>query len=149
MAEATPKKKIAVLGGGVGGVMAAFALSDKPGWQQEYEITLYQMGWRLGGKCASGRDAQNSERILEHGLHIWLGFYQSAFRMIQRCYEELDRPAGTPLATWKDAFKEHHLLTLMENKNGEWIPWFLDLPMNVDVPGAGGVLPGPRQYVLM
>jgi uncharacterized protein with NAD-binding domain and iron-sulfur cluster len=143
------KQKIAILGGGVGGVMAAFALSEPPGWHDHYDITVYQMGWRLGGKCASGRDAANGERILEHGLHIWLGFYQNAFRMIRKCYDELARPAGAPLATWHDAFKKHSLLTLMEQKNGQWIPWILDMPTNEDVPGDGGVLPTPWAYVRM
>jgi uncharacterized protein with NAD-binding domain and iron-sulfur cluster len=147
--EEKRKQKIAILGGGVGGSMAAFALSAEPGWQDRYDITIYQMGWRLGGKCASGRDAENGERILEHGLHIWLGFYQNAFRMIQKCYEELGRPAGSPLATWQDAFKKHSLLTLMEQKNGQWIPWILDLPTNDEVPGTGGVLPTPWAYLRM
>jgi uncharacterized protein with NAD-binding domain and iron-sulfur cluster len=143
------KQKIAILGGGVGGVMAAFALSDQPGWQERYDITVYQMGWRLGGKCASGRDADNGERILEHGLHIWLGFYQNAFRMIRKCYGELRRPADAPLATWQDAFKKHSLLTLMEQRNGQWVPWILDFPTNNEVPGDGGVLPKPWDYLRM
>jgi uncharacterized protein with NAD-binding domain and iron-sulfur cluster len=149
MPQETHKRKIAILGGGVGGVMAAFALTENPDWQKDYEITVYQMGWRLGGKCASGRDAANGERILEHGLHIWLGFYQNAFRMIRRCYEALGRPAGAPLATWQDAFKKHDLLTLMEQKNGQWIPWILDFPPNEDVPGTDGILPTPWDYVRM
>ena len=50
------KQKIAVLGGGVGALSAAFYLTEQPGWDELYEITVYQHGWRLGGKCASGHD---------------------------------------------------------------------------------------------
>ena len=53
-----------------------------------FEVTVYQMGWRLGGKGASGRGIGG--RIEEHGLHIWLGFYYNSFRMIQAAYDELE-----------------------------------------------------------
>ena len=35
---------------------AVWALTQLPNWNDDYEITVYQMGWRLGGKGASGRD---------------------------------------------------------------------------------------------
>ena len=41
----------------------------------------------LGGKGASGRNAEYGERIEEHGLHIWFGFYDNAFKTIQAAYE--------------------------------------------------------------
>ena len=49
------KKKIAILGGGLSSLSAAYELSDYPGWENDYEITVYQMGWRLGGKTAASR----------------------------------------------------------------------------------------------
>ena len=85
------KPRIAILGGGAGAVTAALELS-KPGWEDHYEsITLYQQGWRLGGKgaCGRGRDL----RIEEHGLHLWFGFYENAFRLLDRCHRELDQRA--------------------------------------------------------
>jgi uncharacterized protein with NAD-binding domain and iron-sulfur cluster len=50
-------KRIAILGGGVGAMTAAFWLTEKsdPAATQ-YDITVYQLGWRLGGKGASGRN---------------------------------------------------------------------------------------------
>ncbi len=48
------RKRIAILGGGVGAITAAFELTSQNDWQTRYEITLYQMGHRLGGKGASG-----------------------------------------------------------------------------------------------
>ncbi len=64
------KKKIVVLGGGLSSLSTVFHLTSDPNWKEKYEITVYQMGWRLGGKCASGRNANASQRIEEHGIHV-------------------------------------------------------------------------------
>ena len=48
-------RKIAIVGGGPAGLAAAFELT-KPGLVPGECVTVYQAGWRLGGKCASGRD---------------------------------------------------------------------------------------------
>ena len=72
------------------GLSAAWRLSE-PGWQDRFEsITVYQRGWRLGGKAASSRGPHG--RIEEHGLHVWLGSYENAFALLRECYAELDRP---------------------------------------------------------
>ena len=97
-------EKIVILGGGVSAITAAFQLTNQPGWQNNYDITLYQMGWKIGGKGASGRNPDYGERIEEHGLHLWFGFYDNAFNSMKQAYDELNRPVGSPLATWQDAF---------------------------------------------
>lgn len=130
-------QKIAILGGGVAAMTSAFYLTDQPGWQNQYDITVYQMGWRLGGKGASGRNAALGNRIEEHGLHIWFGFYQNAFKTIQRAYGELGRPPGAPLATWEDAFKPQHSFALSELIDGTWRQWLIDTPDMPGVPGEG------------
>ncbi|MCB1560290.1 MAG: NAD(P)-binding protein, partial [Xanthomonadales bacterium] len=131
------KERIAVLGGGVGAMTAAFWLSNQPGWQNRYEIDVYQMGWRLGGKGASGRNAKLGQRIEEHGLHIWFGFYDNGFDLMQQAYGELGRPPGAPLATWDEAFKPHHFISLAEDIRGEWKLWPIDTPIIPGVPGSG------------
>lgn len=130
-------EKIAILGGGVGAMTSAFSLTSQAGWQNKYDITIYQMGWRLGGKGASGRNAESCERIEEHGLHIWFGFYDNAFAMIKEAYAALDRPRGSPLATWQDAFKPHDFIALSENINEEWKTWSLMFPTLPGEPGTG------------
>src|SRR4029079_2727636 len=103
-----------------------------------YDITLYQMGWRLGGKGASGRNREMADRIEEHGLHIWFGYYENAFRLIQDCYEELGRPLNVPLATWDKAFKPHNTIVVEEFVPlQKWIPWPLTFAPNDEVPGQG------------
>lgn len=130
-------KKVAILGGGVGSMTAAYYLSDQPGWQNNYDITVYQQGWRLGGKGASGRNARYGQRIEEHGLHIWFGFYTNAFRMIKEAYASLDRPAGAPLATWRDAFKQHDYVALSEQVGDHWHNWSIVFPPLPGEPGEG------------
>ena len=81
---------------------AAFELT-RPEHQGRYTVTVYQQGWRLGGKGASGRGP--GDRIEEHGLHIWMGFYENAFRLLRECYGELGRdPETCRFARWDDVF---------------------------------------------
>lgn len=127
--------RVAVLGGGPAALAAAFELTATPELCQQYEVTVHQLGWRLGGKGASGRNAALGQRIEEHGLHIWFGFYDNAFSMIRRCYEELNRPPGVPLATWDEAFRPQYSGVQYEQYNGEWIPHQFELPPNDLVPG--------------
>ena len=130
-------EKIAILGGGVGAMTSAYYLTNQPGWQSKHEVTVYQMGWRLGGKGASGRNAEYGERIEEHGLHIWFGFYENAFAMMKEAYAALGRPAHAPLATWQDAFKPHDFIALAEQIDEEWKTWPLMFPSLPGEPGDG------------
>ena len=84
MAGATPgaKKKLAILGGGASALTVAWQLTNAADWRERYEhITVYQMGWRLGGKGASGRGVGGP--IVENGLHIWMGWYQNALAPVR------------------------------------------------------------------
>jgi uncharacterized protein with NAD-binding domain and iron-sulfur cluster len=141
-------EKIAILGGGAGSLAAAYYLSTPPGWRDRYDITVYQQGWRLGGKGASGRNAQLGQRIEEHGLHIWFGFYANSFAMIRDVYAELDRPADMPLARWDQAFHPHDYLALAEPVGDSWRPWHLVLPRRPGEPGTGSDPVTPWQMAL-
>lgn len=134
MAEPKSKQKVAVLGGGMSALTAAFALTD-PQQGGKYDITVYQMGWRIGGKGASGRNADLYNRIEEHGLHIWFGFYDNAFALMRQCYEEMARPDPAPLATLDEAFKPQNYYIINEYIEGEWRPWHITFPENDDEPG--------------
>jgi uncharacterized protein with NAD-binding domain and iron-sulfur cluster len=141
-------QKIAVLGGGAGSLAAAFYLSTQPGWRERYEITVYQQGWRLGGKGASGRNAALAQRIEEHGLHIWFGFYANAFAMLRAVYKELGRPAEAPLARWDQAFQPHDYVVLAEQVGSDWRPWHLVLPRRPGEPGTGSEPVSPWRMAL-
>ena len=146
------KQKIAVIGGGVGAITSVYALTREPDWQDKYEITVYQLGWRLGGKGASGRNMAEGARIEEHGLHLWAGFYDNAFRNMRSCYEDLVtlglRTAEDPLGTLDKAFKPLSHLFLAEHVEPEgfkpsWRPWLIELPTNNLVPGTAKSAPTP------
>ncbi len=123
------KKRVVILGGGLSGLTAAYHLSDTEEMRACYDVTVYQMGWRLGGKCASGINVQANHRIEEHGVHVFSGFYANAFTMLRECYASLDRPPATPLSSClggaNPAFEPHNRLSLMETVNDRWNRWDL------------------------
>lgn len=134
--------KVAVIGGGCASLAAAFELS-RPEHQGRFEITVYQVGWRLGGKGASGRGPAG--RIEEHGLHLWMGFYENAFRLMRECYAELARPAGScPIVDWRDAFEPAPLVAVAERLGEDtWLPWVVSLPRTEGLPGDPNHRSGP------
>jgi uncharacterized protein with NAD-binding domain and iron-sulfur cluster len=132
------KEKIAVLGGGVGSMAAVFEITNQPGWQDRYDITVYQMGWRIGGKGASGRNRQIADRIQEHGLHVWMGFYENAFDMMRQAYEycaEHNLTPDSPFPNYLDAFTKTGLAPVAEQVDGVWKTWPLFWSPNNDLPG--------------
>jgi uncharacterized protein with NAD-binding domain and iron-sulfur cluster len=133
--------KVAVLGGGVGGMTAAFELTATPELRERFDVTLYQLGWRNGGKGASGRNAAVAERIEEHGLHVWFGFYDNAFRVMRDAYAELGREPGTPLATFDDAFHPCDTIVLYDRQGSGWKAFDFTCPRNLLRPGDPGELP--------
>ena len=98
------RQKVAILGGGSASCSAALALTDQPGWKERYDVTIYQLGWRLGGKAASGRNRDYGHRIEEITGRILTRNYLNFKRFLRSVYEELDRPEGVPIRTFHDAF---------------------------------------------
>jgi len=97
--------KVAIVGGGCGALASAFELT-RPEQKGRFEVTVYQLGWRLGGKGASGRGGP-CKRIEEHALHVWLGFYENAFRMLREAHAELGHPDA-----WREDFIEDSFIAL-------------------------------------
>ena len=133
-----PGGKVAILGGGMAGLTTAWRLSE-PGWHNRFEsITVYQRGWRLGGKGASSRGVHG--RIEEHGLHIWLGSYENAFALLRECYTELDRATtdqAAPIRTWEEAMIPADDLGLADRFGGDWLAWLGTFSRNEKLPGDG------------
>jgi uncharacterized protein with NAD-binding domain and iron-sulfur cluster len=131
-----PLGHVAVLGGGMAGLSAAWRLSE-PGWRERIEsITVYQRGWRLGGKGASSRGQHG--RIEEHGLHVWLGSYENAFALLRECYAELDRATtdpAAPIRTWDQAMIPADNLGMADRSGNDWLVWPGRFARNDEVPG--------------
>jgi uncharacterized protein with NAD-binding domain and iron-sulfur cluster len=156
--------RVAIVGGGCAGIATAWQISEfvalskaqaatdrKAGKGNgdctNFQITVYEQSWRLGGKGASGRDG--SGRIREHGLHIWLGFYENAFAMMRHCYDEVRKaPWGPeckddkdrqrlPHESFDDAFfPEPHIGVATKNRSGQWEAWSGMLPPMKGLPGT-------------
>ncbi len=144
-----PRTRLAILGGGMSSLTAAMKLTDPANPRHdEYDITVYQMGWRVGGKGASGRNLEPGlqDRIEEHGLHIWFGCYDNAFALMRQAYQELNRPPDSPLATWLQAFKPHTIAGIEMELDHKWLHWIGGFPLNDSIPGEGGLLP-PQDYL--
>jgi uncharacterized protein with NAD-binding domain and iron-sulfur cluster len=142
------KERVAILGGGVAGLAAAWRLSE-PGWQKRFQsITVYERSWRLGGKAASSRGPNG--RIEEHGLHVWLGYYENAFRLVREVYEELDRESRRPEAPfkkWTDAFKPASEIGLEDFRDGRWDHWVATFSPNDEIPGEPDAGSGPMSVL--
>lgn len=126
--------EVAVIGGGCGSISAAFELT-RPEHNGKYHVTIYQLGWRLGGKGASGRGP--ADRVEEHGLHMWLGCYENAFRLMRECYAELGRdPRKCRTADWRDAFAPETYVGVMETPHDRaWAHWLAYFPPEKGLPG--------------
>jgi uncharacterized protein with NAD-binding domain and iron-sulfur cluster len=152
--DAKPPVRVAILGGGAGGLTAALALTD-PAMGGRYEVTVHQMGWRLGGKGASGRNAARGHRIEEHGIHVWFGFYENSFRALDACYRELaakypqrllQKCIGDSAEDLHAAFlpHEHFFVNELREDGATWEMWDLFAPRNPLRPADGHAL-GPAE----
>lgn len=137
-----------VLGGGVAGTSAAVELA-----RQDVSVEILQMGWRLGGKGASGRNQKHRHRIEEHGLHVWFGFYRNAFDSLRLSYErasEMDRTrikdvcgarsgkklqpyppfTETALPSISHGFVGSALIGVTEQHHDRFEPWLVNFPVH-------------------
>jgi uncharacterized protein with NAD-binding domain and iron-sulfur cluster len=148
-----PKRKIAVLGAGMGSLSAVFWLTSQPGWKDQFDITVYQFGWRLGGKAASGRARDHFDRSEEHGYHVLLGFYENVFSTMMACYRELGRAPDAVFSEFaaltpedekrhpdRYAVRRNTNLQVAQEFNGQTYFLPFDLPENGLVPGDGAAI---------
>jgi uncharacterized protein with NAD-binding domain and iron-sulfur cluster len=138
--------EVAIIGGGCASIAAAFELT-RPRHKGAYHVTIYQLGWRLGGKGASGRGPAG--RIEEHGLHVWLGCYDNAFQLLRECYDELNakarkakgrdpkaRDAESLSRDWSNFFlPDSHIAVAGLSTDGGWLNWAAHFPPAPGLPG--------------
>jgi uncharacterized protein with NAD-binding domain and iron-sulfur cluster len=131
------RRKIAILGGGIAALTAAFELTEQDPHHQLFDITVYTIGWRLGGKGAVGRDKEKGYRAEEHGLHIWTGFYDNAFELVDRLYAAMNAlQLSPPFGSRENAFEGLDRSVLMEPFNSGWTSWATGIPPHEGIPGT-------------
>ena len=132
---------------------AAFALTDPANPEAAlYDITVYQVGWRLGGKGPS-RNMDPDYHSRASGQPSYL------VRLLRQRVPgdapgvcELARPAGlidgkplrapdAPLASWEEAFKPHGIGVPDFEVQNQWNPFYSQMPTNAALPGSGDLLP--------
>lgn len=97
--------RIAILGGGISALAAAYEIK-RADPSDNFDITVYQMGWRLGGKCASSRNLSPGMdfRNEEHGLHVLGGWYHNTFEMLRAVYQDWNQLGLADSVPFADAF---------------------------------------------
>src|ERR1700742_2490646 len=135
------KTRVVVLGAGPAGLAAAFGLSDTEEQRARYDVTVYQMGWRAGGKCSTGR-AGAEMRVEQNGTHYLFGCYDACFDMTKRAFDELQEHYIGDFGAYEEAFLPRNLLVFTQRFRGEWHLWPIRFPANTTVPGTrDGALP--------
>ncbi|MCB9610624.1 MAG: FAD-dependent oxidoreductase [Polyangiaceae bacterium] len=79
MGEAPQKKKVAIIGAGLGGLSAAWALLRS----ERFTVDIYEAQDRPGGKGRTHRDEPEFAPI-EHGLHAFGGYYHNTFFLLRK-----------------------------------------------------------------
>ena len=133
------RPRVVILGGGMAGLVTAWEMSSGD-WRERLDsITVYQRGWRLGGKGASSRGPH--ERIEEHGLHVLLGCFDATFRVLREVYGELDRSVtdpSCPIRTWQDAVSPAGDVGLADRDGDDWTHVVTRFSGNAQLPGEPG-----------
>ena len=129
--------KVHILGGGPAGLTAAYALKFKSTTPDAFDVTIVESSFRPGGKCASHR-AGPDQRIEEHGIHLFFGFYENAVAMLQDCQNEAGGPCGGKnVQIDGDVFTRSSASVLMERTKSGYQKWELNHSAGSGFPGVG------------
>jgi uncharacterized protein with NAD-binding domain and iron-sulfur cluster len=140
--DADTKRKVAILGAGPAGLAAAFALTRTAELRARYAVTIYQMGWRAGGKSATGRAMDKGWRIEQNGSHYLFGCYGNSFALVRQAYEVLREHGETGFGDYRGQFVPRNLIAAKEDVGtGTWQSWFRYFPETLAWPDRGGKYP--------
>lgn len=130
------KKRVLILGGGPAGLASAFALTRTEALRAQFEVTVVEPGWRLGGKCRSGRQGPMN-RLDQNGTHYLFGAYDDCFSVAREVFDELSRMGEERFGTFESNFIPRSLLAMKQFFRGQWHDWLVQLPTNAAAPGQG------------
>lgn len=128
-------KRVVILGGGMAALSTAWRITSRPDWRSRFDtVEIYQMGWRLGGKCATGRGPMG--RIEEHGIHLFGGGYYNTLPMMRAVYQALHGDVAAGDAAFKTAFEKQFTSVRVNPASG--IKSVLRFPANTTDQGTAG-----------
>jgi uncharacterized protein with NAD-binding domain and iron-sulfur cluster len=147
MAENNAPVRVAILGAGPAGLAAAFALTETPELRARHAVTIYQMGWRAGGKSATGRAMDKGWRIEQNGSHYLFGCYGNSFALLRRAHEILEEHGVRGFGDYRGHFVPRNLVVAEQDAgDGRWERWFQYFPETPAWPDRGGKYPRPSHY---
>lgn len=129
----TPRR-VVILGTGPSALSAAWQLTD-PSLNGRYSVTMYQIGWRSGGLCASGR-VLPEYWINQNGTHYLFGCYTNSLQMGREVYDYLNSIGDHRFGTFDEQLVPRNLIVVSQLYKGAWTKWELDMPPNDLKPGA-------------
>jgi uncharacterized protein with NAD-binding domain and iron-sulfur cluster len=129
------RRRVLIVGGGLAGLSAAYELSRTPALREQWQVEVVEMGHRLGGRLASAHRPEKSGRNEEHGLHVWFGFYDNAFRLADDVWRAYERPANSPWRSIDDALRPIHFGDFALPHEGSYSIRRAYYPRNADAPG--------------
>jgi uncharacterized protein with NAD-binding domain and iron-sulfur cluster len=132
-------KKIVILGGGMAGLSAAYELTRTDELAAQHDVTVYTLGWRLGGKCASSRDDKG--RNIEHGLHVWFGCYANTFGMMKDVFDNNAQPPGSVFSSIEDVAKPQDYTPIGVLRPDGWSYFPVEWPHNDGNPWDTNLMP--------
>lgn len=146
MVKQPERIRVAIVGGGCAGLTAAFELT-RPEQKGRFEVTVFESAHCLGGKGASHRHTwyrgeHAHVRTEEHGLHVWMGFYENSFRIMRDCYAALakchvddPRMRASLYGDWREAFIPDPYIGVADHTADGWRTWTAYFPPNPGQPG--------------
>lgn len=129
------KVLVAILGGGPAGLATALELTATEELRARYDVTLYQSGWRLGGKCGQGRRGK-ANRIEINGTHYLFGSYRRVFDLARIVFAELEAKGDRRFGDFNSQFLPCNTIAIEEFFAGNWTTWTITLPGDGEPPGG-------------
>jgi uncharacterized protein with NAD-binding domain and iron-sulfur cluster len=115
---------------------AAYELTRTDAARAYWDVEIFEMGHRFGGRLASHHRNSRWHRNEEHGLHVWFGFYDNTFRLAEQVWKDWQRPPGCPWTNVWDALRPIHFSDhALEGDDGFEVRR-LHHPRNAARPGA-------------
>jgi len=130
------KVKVVILGAGPAALAAAWELSRTAELRGRFSITLYEQGFRAGGKCGGLRRPPH-HTIEQNGTHYLFGCYDNAFDLVKQAYAALQAAGEGGFGTFEQEFMARHRMVFRHQFRGEFQDWSIELPPNDLAPGLG------------